>query len=120
VQRRYRHVFDAIDEKIGVEDMAYFKKRTVFFALLIAMYDRKYGAESSLSRKSPANISAATFKKIVDAAKRIASGRAPKKVMDATTRRTTHATERRDIVNYLMQNSGSLNDCACVDHFHRD
>jgi len=30
VQRRYRHVFDAIDEKIGVEDMAYFKKRTVF------------------------------------------------------------------------------------------
>jgi hypothetical protein len=110
--RRFRAIFDTIDESLK-DAISLFKMRTMFYALFVALYDLQFGLKTGLEIKKakPAAISKDEFECITTAASRIAAKTAPKKILDSTTRRTTHVPERRSVVDYLLKNA-----LACRKH----
>jgi uncharacterized protein with ParB-like and HNH nuclease domain len=104
--RRFRVIFDSIDQHFS-DSMSQFRKRTIFYALFGAVYHLQFGIGSDLQEKKAkaANLTSHDVEEIKKLGARIAALTAPAKVMDATTRRTTHVRERKTLVNYLLRNT---------------
>ena len=102
---RYGNVFEVIDQHLG-NDLKHtvFHKKTLFYMLFAAIYDLAFGIKSSLVRKSIHRVSVEDIEKIRDRGGRLSNGKAPKEILDATTRRTTHPHERKILFNYLRGN----------------
>lgn len=107
VARRFRTVFQSIDENFAHVIPKLFRKRTLFYALWAAVYDLQFGIGSGLGAKRmrAKELTKKSVEAIIESAVRIADETAPKKVMDSTTRRTTHVRERTVVVNYLIKNA---------------
>ncbi len=106
VARRFRCVFEAIDEYFSDVVARLFRKRTLFYALFASIYHLQFGFGSDLTvkRAKPNAIPPKAVRAVHRAAETIVAGEAPDKVKDATTRRTTHVKERKELVNYLLRN----------------
>lgn len=103
VSRRFRRVMDFIENRLDETVPVLFRKRTMFYALFCAIYDRMYGLDSELGLAGPKRPTTAAVTAIESAARRIVDGTAPKEVMDATTRRTSHVRERNTLVKFLLR-----------------
>lgn len=103
-EKRLAFILDMIDENVGDEIKgSVFQKKTLFFTLFAALYDKAYGANSALTVKSPKPVpkeSWITLRRINDD---IDADRAPERVLEAATRRTTHRISRKIIVDYIAK-----------------
>lgn len=107
IEHRFRTVMDKIDEALGIDLAAsQFSKRTLFYGLFAAFYDALFGIGSALRRKKARNLPREFVPNLLRAAERIASGRAPARVLGAVARRTTHLSSRRILINYLKKSTG--------------
>jgi len=103
VERRFRRVFAVLDEHFSDQIPELFSKRTIFYALWVAIYDVLYGIESTLSRRPARVITSRQKAKIVQGGRQIAEETASEAIMEATTRRTTHIRERKRLVEFLLK-----------------
>lgn len=95
-----RTVFDAIEDTLAAEmPTLIFRKKTLFYTLFAVFYDEIYGIKRP--SKKPAKLSARFKAKLLQVNAIIQSGKAPKKVMDAFGRRTTHISSRRTLFEYV-------------------
>jgi hypothetical protein len=107
VARRFRCVFDTINAVFSEVMITHFRMRTLFYALFAAVYDLQFGFGSDLGVKKATarKLTATQIEVIKRAGSKIQGKTAPEVVMRATTRRTTHVKERRDLVKYLLNNT---------------
>ncbi len=104
VERRFRAVMDAIEDRFGtVMKSLPFRQKTLFYSLFAFAYDLLFGLGSSMKPKKAGGISSLTVSWATTAGERIAAGKAPEGVLDATSRRTTHLSSRKLILDYLSQ-----------------
>jgi hypothetical protein len=103
VAKRFRYVFDAIDDTFR-QDLrrSPFRRKTLFYSLFAAFYDQLYGIatgvlQSARPRKMPAN----RVDHLREAGQAIRDAEAPDDVLDATARRTTHVSSRTALFEYL-------------------
>jgi hypothetical protein len=105
IQKRFRQVFDTVNAELSSEVASLFSKRTLFYALFVAVYDLQYedphGKRSLAKSIRPKGLPEKTINWIRKAGKHLAGRTAPEEVMAATTRRTTHIKERRTLVEYI-------------------
>lgn len=104
VERRFRAVMDAIDDRFG-EDMKSleFRKKTLFYSLFAFAYDLMFGIGSNLKPVKAGLFSTKAARWAEDAGAKIAAKRAPERVLNATARRTTHPSSRKIILRYLSR-----------------
>jgi hypothetical protein len=106
VERRFHHLMDVIDDQFGNEMPSLpFSRKTLFFSLYAFAYDAAFGLGSRLHRLPPKPIPDARAKWVKTAGDRIQHGTAPKTVLEAVARRTTHPSSRSRIVKYLASRS---------------
>jgi hypothetical protein len=99
-EQRFRRVMDAIDAALG-KDMAQlpFRKRTIFYSLFAFVFGRHFGLTRGLVKKKA--ITSTTIGWLKEAGYRLDAGNAPRDVLDAAARRTTHPSSRTRMVRYL-------------------
>ncbi len=104
VERRFRHSMDVINDTIG-EKVRHspFRKRAPFYALFAVFYDAAYRIESKLKRRRPSPLPRKLVANLLKIAVRIESRTAPRNVLRALERRTTHPESRRIVVRYLRK-----------------
>lgn len=108
VERRFRQVMDAIDDKIGHEiRWSLFRRKTLFFSLFSFLYDIMYGIESDLRSLRAKPIAEVHIRGILEAAERIKSKSAPDSVLESVARRTTHPSSRSTLIHYLHELVGN-------------
>lgn len=104
ITKRFRHVFQAINDRLGADVAKLFPKRTKFYALFVAVYHLIYGIKSDLrASKTASPFTAAAAKAIKDAGTRIANDKAPAVVLASIKRTPSHRRERTRLVNYLLK-----------------
>lgn len=109
VARRFRGIFEFIDDRLTGAAMSYFSKRSLFYALFAAIYDVQYGLQKlpasgkrmPLRRAKASPVSDSQLNTIVKAGSKIADKTAPPSVVESTIRRI-HVTERRALTHYLL------------------
>ncbi len=103
VEKRFRHVLETIENKLGESlSVLPFKKKTLFYSLFASIYHLAYGLEHHISNKAkPKPISNIQMSRIRKCGEDIQSNDAPEHVKDAIARRTTHQSSRKTIVEYL-------------------
>ncbi len=99
-EQHFRNVMDAIDATLG-KDMAQlpFRKRTMFYSLFAFVFGRHFGLPAGLVKKKAMTSTTITWLK--EAGHRLDAGKAPRDVLDAAARRTTHPSSRTRMVRYL-------------------
>jgi len=104
VERRIRIIFDSIEDKIG-SDMRFleYHKKALFYSLFSYLYHIQFGIDSQLRASRPKTISDRDISRIIDIDKKIKEKKAPKQVLDAAARRTTHLQSRKILINYLFE-----------------
>lgn len=104
VRRRFRFVMDQIDESFGVhlEDTP-FARKTLFYSLFAAVYLKLFGQVKIDKRVKPGSVSSGWTSKLLSRGTKIQNETAPKKVLEAASRRTTHSSSRKALVGYLLQ-----------------
>lgn len=103
IERRFRIVFDSIDDKLGSEmRFLEYRKKTLFYSLFAFFYNIHFGLKSTLKSVKPKYISTENITQIKNVDKKIKEKTAPKEVLEAAARRTTHLQSRKDIINYLI------------------
>ena len=100
--RRFRNIFEVMAKRIDFESVSAFRKSTVFYCLYAALYSVLYGLGSPLKRRSPKPLAKNVLDRIHRAGERLYSKDAPKEVVEATERRTSHARSRKTVKNYLL------------------
>jgi hypothetical protein len=111
VANRYRVTLDTIEHLLTNADISsLFKRRTVFFALFVAIYGMQYGLRRPvkspknhevLKKTRPKPLSSGISNQLKKAAISIKDETAPSDVLRALRGATTHAGERRAIIGYL-------------------
>lgn len=104
VANRFRVVMDSIDAAIAsqIRNLPYSKK-TLFYSLFAYVYDVQYGLNSELVRTIPNKLNERTVSKLIEKGHLLKEGSLPKKVEDAIARRTTHASSRNALIEFLKQ-----------------
>lgn len=106
-ERRFQTIMDTIDDNFGdVLPDAVFKKRPLFYALFSVVYDGAYGIGSPLRKRKAKRLPGGLGAKLSKVSAKIDGGLAPEGVTKALERRTTHASSRRTIINYLKKSLG--------------
>ena len=102
VERRFRIIMDTIDDKLG-NAMRFlpFRKKTLFYSLFSFFYDVQFGIGSPLEMMRPKSISSETVARVKLAGENIQEKTAPKEVLEALARRTTHQGSRLAVLKYL-------------------
>lgn len=100
--KRFRTVFESTAEALTNEERLLFKKRTLFYCLIAAIYDLTFGIGSGISTKKAKALTPVAVKRLVHRAHRVEARAAPEEVLEATTRRTTHIKERKIVAGYLL------------------
>lgn len=103
IAKRLRTVFEQMDEFFSDDTALVFRKRSMLYGLFAAIYDLQYGLQSATKPTRAATLQRDTIEAIKESARRVGTKRAPQSVMDATTRRTSHIKERKQILNYLLR-----------------
>jgi hypothetical protein len=103
-EKRLAHVLDIIDDNVGNEIKgSVFQKKTLFFTLFAALYNSSYGLESELDSSDPKILP----KKIWTILRRVnddlENESAPKGVLEAAARRTTHRINRKILIEYISK-----------------
>lgn len=101
VEKRFRTIFDTIENHLLQEVVTLYSKRTLFYALFAAVYDIQYGLLSPLDKSKPASLTALNVAQIRRAGEYIRTKNAPPQVMAATTRRTTNIGERKTLARFI-------------------
>jgi hypothetical protein len=113
VERRFRTVFDTIDDLFSNGVHRLFSSRTMFFALFIAIYSMQFESRTHLgrlklatlpplSKDKPNPLTPQMRGKLIKAATSIKDSSAPESVMKARRSRTTDAVNRRTLISYLV------------------
>jgi hypothetical protein len=113
VEKRFRVVFETIDDLLQNGVHVLFNSRTMFFALFAAVYSLQFetrtpparlrlGEIPALSKDKAAPLTPEMRGKIIVAAKAIRSQQAPEAVLKARRSGTTDAINRRTLINYLV------------------
>ena len=108
-EARLATVLDLIDQNLGAQfRTTVFHNKTLFYVLFAVVYDAAYGLCSSFVRKSPNRISSELFQAILQRGIELEKATAPRDVLNATTRLSTHAHERKLLFNYIKGCPGRL------------
>jgi hypothetical protein len=108
LENRFRLVFDRIDDAIGKElPSLTLRRKAIFFNLVSFFYELLYGIRSELRpdvrpNKLPENIMSKLVE--IDAALRQLPD--TDKVAQAISRRTTHLSSRKAVINYMLRSIG--------------
>lgn len=103
-EKRLTILLDSIDENVGEElKGSVFQKKTLFFTLFAALYDQVYGIGSELKNTAPKTIPRSTWATLRRINEDIESEKAPEKVLEAATRRTTHKINRKILIDYITK-----------------
>jgi hypothetical protein len=112
VASRFRTVFDTIDGLFTKEQLAeLFARRTLFYALFAALYGLQFGIRRDydpsepykpLTHQRPKTVRADVVERILRGARAIREDRAPKDILLAMRGATTDASQRREIIGYLV------------------
>jgi hypothetical protein len=100
VKSRFRAVMDELEDNFDIAATS-FKRRTMFYGLFVAAYRLMYGDDNSLGAGKRKSLTRDQVKAILAAEDRISRGKAPKAVLEATSRRTTQTRSRRLLIEYL-------------------
>jgi hypothetical protein len=104
VMRRFRNVMDQIEEHFGVAlPDTPFARKTLFYSLFGAIYRMAYSSIAITKKSTGTALKSATSKRIFGRGLSIQTGSAPKAVLDAAERRTTHLNSRKTIIAYLVK-----------------
>ena len=104
VERRFRYIMDLIDDELGGEiRQSTFRKRAPFYGLFAVVYDAAYGINSKLRKVKPTSLPKEFSEHLREASNRIQTQKAPQRVLEALSRRTTHPESRRTVVAYLRK-----------------
>jgi hypothetical protein len=104
IEARFANVCETIHQHLGDRIKAtVFRKKTLFYVLFAVVYDLSYGLTSNLAHKQARRVPGDAFTPILQKGEKLARGTAPKKILDATTRRTTHPGERKLLFGYLKR-----------------
>jgi hypothetical protein len=103
-EKRLTHILDVIDENAGdnVKGSA-FQKKTLFFTLFAALYDESYGLDSELDSSEPKTLPKKTWTALRRVNSDLENERAPKRILEAAARRTTHRINRTILVEYISK-----------------
>ena len=103
VASRFRHIFNELDGKLGssMKNMA-FRKRSLFYPLFAFAYDICFNLSSKLESKQGSSLSSSFVANIKKADYELSNSKAPEKVLQAISRRTTHHESRKNILEYLQ------------------
>lgn len=104
LERRFRSVMDAIDDKFGMllAESA-FRKKAPFYGLFGAFYDRMFGLGSGLEKAKAKALAEEWISWVDKAGRRLGDGSAPEAVLNAIERRTTHPGSRTRLIKYLVK-----------------
>lgn len=104
IEKRFQNTMDVLDDNLGqVLPISAFRKRAPFYALFAAVYDVTYGIGSALTRSKPRRPHRDLAQRVNQLSDAITTSRAPRTVLEALERRTTHPGSRRTVVNYLTE-----------------
>jgi len=101
VERRFRSVMHEISGANADHIRSLFSRQTMFYALFATIYDALWGLKSTLSRQAKSSLSKDDWNNLYFSALAIIKKEAPQPVLTATTTRTTHASSRQRVVDYL-------------------
>lgn len=102
IERRFRTIMDAIEDRLGSElPHLSFRRKTLFYSLFAFLYDSMFALGSPLETKRGISLSPDTITRVKVAGERIENKTAPKEVLEAVARRTTHPSSRTVVINYL-------------------
>ncbi|MBC8030272.1 MAG: DUF262 domain-containing protein [Pyrinomonadaceae bacterium] len=104
LEKRFRQTMDSIDEVLG-EELARtaFKNRMLFHSLFAVFYDLLFGLGSSLKRTKAEKLPAGLYDQLLEVSNRFESNRLPKKLAAALSGRTTHASTRQSIFQFVKR-----------------
>jgi len=104
IKDRFRSVMDSLNDKLGTE-LTYmeFKKKTLFYALFALVYDLHYVLKSPLVKRSREPIPRDFSKRVREVNKLFFGQKVPDKVSESASRRTSIASSRRVIFDYLRR-----------------
>ena len=105
LERRFRATMDAIEEIFG-DDLLAFRKRAPFFSLFAFIYDVTFGLGSKVVQTKPSPLPKNVRAQLAAASEAIENYTAPKRVLRALERRTTHPESRKVVVKYLRRICG--------------
>ena len=103
IKRRFRHCMDVMAAIDIDEFVTLLSARAMFYAAFAVVYHLSWGLESELRRTKPHDISSKKLNAILARANEIFDQDAPQEVLEAKTRRTTHASNRDLLINYLLE-----------------
>jgi uncharacterized protein with ParB-like and HNH nuclease domain len=103
VEERFRIVMDEIENRLGDDIRStYFSKKTIFYTLFAVIYSKMFGLTSSFHQKAPLRVPQEFIADLYRKVQALADGSAPKNVLDAAARRTTHTSSRRSLFSYFL------------------
>lgn len=103
VAKRFRHVFQVIDDSLLEVVQKHFNTRTKFYAIFTAIYDIVYGIQSELKTGPAKPLTSLAIAGLRRAGELISEVQAPIEVLTAIKRTPSHARERKTLVNYLIR-----------------
>lgn len=104
IEKRFQNTMDVLDDALGqILLKSAFRKRTPFYALFAAVYNVTYEIGSRLTRSKPRRIRGDLAQRVSQVSDAINTSRAPRAVLEALERRTTHPGSRRTVVDYLTE-----------------
>lgn len=100
--RRFRRVMDTIDDQAGdLIPETIFRSEIHFFTLFVYLYDRMWGLESTLTKRSPRSLPRGFRSRLLKVHDRFDRERVPKSVLDAVRRASTDLGRRRTRVDFI-------------------
>lgn len=104
VENRFRNVMDSIDDCFN-DDLRNleFRKKTLFYCLFAIVFHVHYTIGSKFTRSKKQPLPSKFYRTMCDISDSLVNKKAPQKVLDATTRRTSIITERKEIFNYMKK-----------------
>jgi hypothetical protein len=104
VTRRFRTVFNAIDDDIGKElSTLEFRRKPLFHTLFTFYYDLLFGLKSTMRRAQPKRLPKGTAQAVHTASERITSQAIPEELTKVLRGATNHLPARRTRLQFLDQ-----------------
>lgn len=102
LRKRIEHALEQIDAAIGSSLVdTPFAKKALFYPLFVAVYHQAVGKASLTDKASLKSLRPRDVAGLKKVAKQIADLNAPRAVLEAIERRTTHASSRKTISDYI-------------------
>lgn len=102
IKNRFQLIFDLIEDRMSLEDISLFSSKTSFYCLFAALYQHTYGLKSELERTKARTLSSKQLSTIISRGNRLTNKDAPRKVIEATERHTSHINSRRNITDFFL------------------